>query len=146
MKADADTKRRDSLSNLKTGDVFLVWQQKHTTRFDPSPFELMTKKGTMVTACWDRKYIARNILQFKTIGASLKEPNRKEDSEDDLNTDDRYYTDCSTYIPLTPTDNNWIAQEIPAMMWRSSIPWNLTIPSEGKMWWTELVITSCLHT
>jgi hypothetical protein len=76
MKANADRKRRASPSNLKIGD--LVRQRQHNkffTCFDPRPLEVVRKKGTMVTAYRDGKYITRNISQFKVIDLSLKEPN-----------------------------------------------------------------------
>ena len=59
--------------NLEIGDVVQVRQRKRnkfTIRFDPRPFEVVRKKGTMVTACRDGRYITRNISQFKVIDQS----------------------------------------------------------------------------
>ena len=53
MKENADRSRRASPLTLKRGDIVLVRQRKHnkfTTRFDPRPFEVVRKKGTMITA------------------------------------------------------------------------------------------------
>ena len=102
MKENADMKRRASPSNLKIGDIVLVRQRKNnkfSTRFDPRPFEVVRKKGTMVTACRDGKYITRNISQFKVIDSSLKGPNREEGDEDYLNIDD---TDTPLVVPPVP--------------------------------------------
>ena len=92
MKEYADKKRRAQKSNLKIGDTVLVRQRKQnkfSTRFDSKPWEVVRKKGTMVTACRDGKYITRSISQFKVIDSSLKEPDQGEDEDDeDLNTDD----------------------------------------------------------
>ena len=102
MKENADIKRRASPSNLKIGDIVLVRQRKDnkfSTRFDPRPFEVVRKKGTMVTAYRDGKYITRNISQFKVIDSSLKGPNREEGDEDYLNIDD---TDTPLVLSVPP--------------------------------------------
>ena len=60
MKEYADKKRKARNSNLNTGDTILVRQRKQnklSTHFDPKPWEVVMKKGTMVTACRDDKYI-----------------------------------------------------------------------------------------
>lgn len=82
MKENADAKRRARPLALKIGDVVLVRQRKHnkfTTRFDPTPFEVVRKTGTIVMVYRDSKYITRNISQFKAIDPSLKESNSEED-------------------------------------------------------------------
>ena len=102
MKENADIKRRASPSNLKIEDIVLVRQRKDnkfSTCFDPRPFEVVRKKGTMVTAYRDGKYITRNISQFKVIDSSLKERNREEGDKDYLNIDD---TDTPLVVPPVP--------------------------------------------
>ena len=99
MKENADIKRRASPSNLK---IVLVRQRKDnkfSTRFDSRPFEVVRKKGAMVTAYQDGKYITRNISQFKVIDPSLKELNQEEGDEDYLNIDD---TDTPLVVPPVP--------------------------------------------
>ena len=67
LKEYADKKRKARNSNLNTGDTILVRQRKQnklSTHFDPKPWEVVMKKGTMVTACRDDKYITWNISQY----------------------------------------------------------------------------------
>ena len=42
----------------------------------------------MVTAFRDGKYITRNMSQFKEIDPSLKDPDHKEEDDEDLSADD----------------------------------------------------------
>ncbi len=70
MKEQADLKRRARPSQLKIGDTVLARQRKQnklSTRFDPNPFQVKKKIGTMITACRNGKYITRNISHFKVI-------------------------------------------------------------------------------
>ena len=101
MKENADINRRASPPTLKRGDIVLVRQTKHnkfTTRFDPRPFEVVRKKGTMITAHRDGKYITRNISQFKVIDSSLEELNQEQAEDDDLSND----TDTRSVNPPVP--------------------------------------------
>lgn len=88
MKEHADTKRRAYPSQVKVGDTVLTKQNKLSTRFDPVPFEVVRKKGTMITASRNGKYITRNASHFKVIDPSLSNTRQAVDSEedDDLNT------------------------------------------------------------
>ena len=56
MKEYADKRRRVQNSYLKMGDTILVHrckQNKFSARFYSKPWEVVRKKGTMVTACRD---------------------------------------------------------------------------------------------
>ena len=92
MKENTDKRARARVSTVAVGDTVLVRQRKRnkfTTRFDPSPFEVMRIKGMMVTAARNEKYITRNISQFKKIPSLLKELEGEESdiSDDDISED-----------------------------------------------------------
>ncbi|XP_053380302.1 uncharacterized protein K02A2.6-like [Mercenaria mercenaria] len=70
MKSYADTRRHAKPSNLKIGDTVLVKQKednKLTPPFDPRPYEIISKKGTMITAKREDKQITRNSSEFKNV-------------------------------------------------------------------------------
>ena len=74
MKEYADAKQRARPSQLKVGDTVLARQRKQKkfcTRFDPVPFKVVRKRGTMITASCNGKYITRNASHFKVIDHSL---------------------------------------------------------------------------
>ena len=85
MKAYADAKARAAPSKITVGDLVLARQKKQnklSTPLDPRPFRVVRKKGTMVTACWNGKYITRNISHFKLSSSMFP------DSDDDVNAPD----------------------------------------------------------
>ena len=68
MKAHANAKERTAPSEITVGDLVLARQKKQnklSTPFDPRPFCVIRKKGTMVPACRSGKYITRNTSHFK---------------------------------------------------------------------------------
>ena len=63
MKQNSDKKRRAQDSVIQMGDIVLLRQKKHSkfsTRFDPHPFRVVRKKGTMITAARNGKFVTRN--------------------------------------------------------------------------------------
>ena len=100
MKEKADKRRRAKESDLKVGDTVLARQRKHdkfSMRFDPNPFRVFRKKGTMVTAYRSGKYITRNISRFKVIDSAFQESAQEDDEDDDLTTDGH-----APVIPVPP--------------------------------------------
>ena len=86
MKAYADTRSRAASSNIKIVDLVLVHQRKQnklTTRFNPSPFCVTSKRGTMITAQRNGKYITRNTSHFKLVDPALQGSSDEEEEEDD---------------------------------------------------------------
>ena len=76
MKAYADAKARAAPSEIAVGDLVLARQRKQSklsTPFDPRPFRVIRKKGTMVTACRSGKYITRNASHFKLSSSMFPE-------------------------------------------------------------------------
>ena len=68
MKDYADKRRNAKPSKLQTGDTVLVQQDKEnkfTTPFDPRPYEITNKKGSMVTAKREDREITRYSSHFK---------------------------------------------------------------------------------
>ena len=74
MKAHADTSSRAAPSNIKIGDLVLAHQRKQnklTTRFNPSPFCVTSKRVTMITAQQNGKYVTCNTSHFKLVDPAL---------------------------------------------------------------------------
>jgi hypothetical protein len=70
MKEYADKKRHTAPSNLSQGDHVLVKQRKLdklTPPYDPDPYIVIEKKGSMVTADRDGHTITRNSSQFRPV-------------------------------------------------------------------------------
>ena len=91
MKAYADEKPRATPSKIAVGDSVLARQRKQnklSTPFDPRPFHVMRKRGTMITACQSGKYITRNASQFKIVSSMFPEIDVKEQDDVDAQEDD----------------------------------------------------------
>ena len=68
MKQHSDGKKRAKESNLKIGDTVLVQQPKRntfTTKYDPKPYTIARKKGTLIEAERNDHRITRNASFFK---------------------------------------------------------------------------------
>ena len=62
--------------SIKPGDTVLVRQQKQnklSTPFNPKPFIVKEKKGTIITALNGSERITRNSFQFKIISNKLNQ-------------------------------------------------------------------------
>ena len=95
MKVYADKRRNAKRSKLRTGDTVLVQQDKQnkfTTPFDPKPYEIIEKKGNMVTAQREDKQITRDTSNFKSVGAGTQNTNIQ-DSANTQNTNNQSSTD-----------------------------------------------------
>ena len=87
MKIYADKKRRAQSSEIKVGDMVLMKQRKHnkfSTRFDPVPFRVERRQGTMVTVTRNGKYVTRNTSLLKKVNC----PTYMADGEEEENIDD----------------------------------------------------------
>ena len=70
MKTYADQRLHDKPSTLKEGDTVLVKQAKRnkkTPQFDPNPYHIIQKKGSMIIASRTGHTITRNASHFKGI-------------------------------------------------------------------------------
>ena len=70
MKIYADLKAHAQEREIKPGEVVLMRQPKQnklSTPYNPKPFVVEEKKGTMVTASDGSHIVTRNSSQFKVI-------------------------------------------------------------------------------
>ena len=73
-------------SDLKIGDTVLVRQQKQdklSSYFDPVPYKITQKKGTMVTAKRGDRTITRNTSFFKKVNSAPIADNYQDDQSED---------------------------------------------------------------
>jgi transposase InsO family protein len=76
MKSYADEKRHARESDTKIGDTVIVKQTKHnklSTPYDPRPYTVQDRKGSMVTARRGEQTITRNLSKFKRVHPSAVE-------------------------------------------------------------------------
>ena len=81
MKQYADKKRRVKDSVIQIGDTVLLCQKKHSkfsTNFDPHPFKVVRKKGTMITAARNGKFVTRNTSLFKRVNMEFQSEEEEE--------------------------------------------------------------------
>ena len=110
VKQKADKHRKTEPSHIEGGEVVLARQKKQnklTRRFDPAPFQVVRKKGTMITAQRNGKYITRNASHFKRVDPSFfqnQEDKVDSNDDDDLNSP----ADQVTLPPVPP-----VAQLVP---------------------------------
>lgn len=86
LKQYAGKRLRASTSHLKIGSIVLAHQKKQnklSTKYDPKPFKVVKKKGSMVTLFRNGKYLTRNISHFNVIDSSLDDAYQSADSDDD---------------------------------------------------------------
>ena len=86
MKDYADRRIRVQVSDLMIAERVLLRQRKKnnfSTKFEPSPFQVTKKKGTMITAISNGRYVFCNIFLFKKTGPDIVGPDDDTESEDD---------------------------------------------------------------
>ena len=86
-KAYTDNRFKSEWKDLKTDDLVLVKQRKMnklTPIFEPHPYRVTEKKGTMVTAQSDitGKSITRNVSHFKRVPEKTEFPMIEEEEDD----------------------------------------------------------------
>ena len=106
MKQYADQRRRARDTVIQVGDTVLLRQKKYSkfaTKFDPSPFKVTRKKGTMITALRNEKYVTRNASLFKKVTLRPFQ-GEEEDSDDDRDDDENRsnQTQSSENIATSP--------------------------------------------
>ena len=86
MKANTHGKSGNKPSNIQIGDTVLIRQRKEnkwSMKFDPLPFRVVRKKGTMITALRRGKYVTRNASFFKKLPPQSVDTDPESDEEDD---------------------------------------------------------------
>jgi len=84
MKQYADQRRKARNTEIQVGDTVLLRQKfsKFATNFDPSLFSVTRKKGTMIKALRNEKYVTRNASLFRKVNLRPSQW-EEEDSDDD---------------------------------------------------------------
>ena len=85
MKEYADANSKAKQADIRVGDTVLIRQRKEnkwSTKFDPSPFRVVRRKGTMITVIRKGKYVSRNIVFFKKIVSMRVESDMSDDEEE----------------------------------------------------------------
>jgi hypothetical protein len=93
MKQYADTKRKAKTSTIEVGDTVLVCQRKEskfTSKFDQHPFKVVRKKGTMITAKRNGKFITCNVSLFKKVHLEPHHFEETSDEDDDSDGNDNH--------------------------------------------------------
>ena len=107
MKIYADAKAHARETSIKPGEVVLMRQpkcNKLSTPYNPKPFVVEAKKGTMVTVSNGPKTITRNSSQFKVIPKHLMKFEEDEEEEEETATNP---TEPTEPMPAEP------AQDLP---------------------------------
>ena len=110
MKEYADKNSKAKASDIDIDDFILIRQRKQnklSTKFDPSPFQVVRRKGTMVTAVRKGRYMTRNTSHCKRVDPSLMVDAEDEDEDKDEDEDE----DIPNNPDQEPQDN---ANEVPA--------------------------------
>ena len=92
----ADKRRNAKESTIEIGDTVLVKQTKQnklTTRFNKTPYTVINRKGTKVTAENSKHRITRNVSHFKRVNASVNRQPDSSDSDSDAEQDVRHQQD-----------------------------------------------------
>eukprot|EP00794_Sanderia_malayensis_P020681 gene20681-22720_t len=88
MKTSADRTNHAKKSDVSVGDTVLVKERKinkFSTRFNPTLYQMLRKKGSMLTAkSIHRQYITRNISFFKRVKFDF-DLELSHDDDDDIN-------------------------------------------------------------
>ena len=86
MKAYADKRRHTYPSLLKEGDNVLIKQpklNKLTPLYNPEPYTVVQKNGSMVTAERNGHFITRNSSHFRPVNAKIEDEEERELEKDD---------------------------------------------------------------
>ena len=81
QKCYIDKRRHAKESDISVGDTVLVNQQyknKFSARFDKTPYVVIERKGTMVTAENEARRITRNVSNFKKFKARTNQHDESE--------------------------------------------------------------------
>ena len=82
--ADVKWKAKDTVIQVR--DTVLLCQKKEnkfSNKFDPKPFKVTRKKGTMITALQNGKYVTRNASLFKKVCFRFSEEEEESDEDED---------------------------------------------------------------
>ena len=113
MKQHADTKHRAEASTIEIGDTILVHQRKEskfTSKFNQRPFKVVCKKGTMVTANRNGKFITQSTSMFKKV--YLESCHFEEENEDDdIDSNDNHSVCDNNHMVDDPNIHRWYPRQ-----------------------------------
>ena len=115
QKTYIDQRRKAKYSPISVGDCVLVKQEKRnklSTRFSTTPYTVISRTGTKITARNSQNYtLTRNVSHFKKI-----EVHTKDDSETDNEMDGK---------SKPPIDNRPVRVRHPPMRYGNPLPWQI---------------------
>ena len=89
MKQYADQRNRAVPTNIKIGDTVLLRKdkkfEKSSTPFHTTPYEVINKKGNMVTCQAGERKITRNSMWFRKLVTNGRRAEDRESNDDDDN-------------------------------------------------------------
>ena len=89
MKQYADQRNRAVPTNIKIGDTVLLRKdkkfEKSSTPFHTTPYEVINKKGNMVTCQAGGRKITRNSMWFRKLVTNDRRAEDRESNDDDDN-------------------------------------------------------------
>ena len=107
MEENTDRAQRAKTSEIGIGDTVLVKQLKQnklSTNLNPEPYTVVAKKGTMITACKQRKdhTITRKISHFTKFPTQKESENDSDIDEDNPVMLNRPEAQAGAVIPRYP--------------------------------------------
>ena len=133
MKRYSDSHRNTAVKQINIGDKVLILRQGHcdkqTTPYNPQPYKVTAKTGSMITAQRGMHKVTRNISQFKVLPAAERRPISESDEDDD---GDRIPTDAAE-VPQT------IAQDPPLPPQANLLP---PVPRYGEVYQETSTVVS----
>eukprot|EP00794_Sanderia_malayensis_P001406 gene1406-1554_t len=107
MKENTDRAQRAKTSEIKIGDNVLVKQPKQnklSTNFNPEPYTVVERKGTMIVAFNQRNNhtITRNISHFKKFPMQKESETDSDIDEDNVIMPDDPEVQAEAIIPRYP--------------------------------------------
>ena len=105
MKQYADQRNRAVTTNIKIGDTVLLRKdnkcEKSSTPFHTTPYEVINKKGNMVTCQAGGRNVTRNVTWFRKLVTRERTPNETHQQSDD--DDDDEMTTIAKMTTMTST-------------------------------------------
>ena len=101
MKNYADQRRHTRDSDIRTGDHVLVKQRKRnklTPLYDPHPYSVVKKHGSLIVARRDNHFVTRNSSFFKPVQIDVPSEEEEEEEVDEAN---QFNSQPETVTPKT---------------------------------------------
>ena len=105
MKNYADQRRHTRDSDIRTGDHALVKQQKRnklTPLYDPHPYSVVKKRGSLMVARRGNHFVTRNSSFFKPMQTDVPS---EEEEEEEVDAANQFDSQPETMTPETVTQS-----------------------------------------